>query len=270
MEPTATTYEELRRAFDFFNDKLFDGSLPPCLLTLQREKRTYGYFSAGRFGTRRGDTTDEIALNPEYFAVVPVIETLQTIAHEMVHLWQAHHGTPGRVRYHNAEWAAKMESIGLMPSHTGEPGGRRVGDVMADYIIPGGPFAKAVDELVGQHSFGITWFDRFTPEKPLHPVATSAAVGPITASALAIPASEGVQIVPRVHPATAVNRSNRDKYSCPGCRVNAWGKPALRLACLQCGLQLVPETPESRELAPADAVGRAKPRSPLSRPRSRP
>lgn len=76
MEPTATTYEELRRAFDFFNDKLFDGSLPPCLLTLQREKRTYGYFSAGRFGTRRGDTTDEIALNPEYFAVVPVIETL--------------------------------------------------------------------------------------------------------------------------------------------------------------------------------------------------
>lgn len=42
MEPTAATYQELSRAFDFFNAKLFDGQLPACLLTLQREKRTYG------------------------------------------------------------------------------------------------------------------------------------------------------------------------------------------------------------------------------------
>lgn len=42
MEPTATTYDELRRAFEFFNARLFQGKLPACLLTLQREKRTYG------------------------------------------------------------------------------------------------------------------------------------------------------------------------------------------------------------------------------------
>lgn len=241
MEPTAATYQELNKAFDFFNAKLFEGKLPACLLTLQREKRTYGYFSAARFGNRSGQTTDEIALNPEYFALVPMIETLQTIVHEMVHLWQAHFGTPGRVRYHNAEWADKMEAVGLMPSSTGEPGGRRIGEAMADYVIPGGPFARAVDELVGTHGLGITWFDRFTPPKPLHPVATAAALGPIAASALAIPSDEGVQVVPRVAPPTAANRSNRDKYSCPGCSINAWGKPALRLGCLTCGLELVPE-----------------------------
>ena len=63
MEPTATTYDELRGAYDFFNKALFEDKLPPCLLTLQREKRTYGYFSAARFGNRSGHTTDEIALN---------------------------------------------------------------------------------------------------------------------------------------------------------------------------------------------------------------
>lgn len=268
MEPTATTYDELRGAYDFFNKALFEDKLPPCLLTLQREKRTYGYFSAARFGNRSGHTTDEIALNPEYFALVPVIETLQTIAHEMVHLWQAHYGAPGRARYHNAQWADKMESIGLMPSSTGEPGGRRVGDVMADYVIPNSRFVVAVDELVDKHRFGITWFDRFTPPQPLHPVATAEKLGPVTASALAIASAEGVQVVPKVLSASAVNRSNRDKYTCPGCSINVWGKPALRLACLTCGLELVPETLDALDSVPA--VGRAKSRSPLTRSRRRP
>jgi len=33
--PTAKTYAALNRAFDFFNDRLFGGELPPCLVTLQ-------------------------------------------------------------------------------------------------------------------------------------------------------------------------------------------------------------------------------------------
>jgi len=42
--PTHETYTELQLVFDTFNQRLFDGVLPPCLLTLQREKRTFGYF----------------------------------------------------------------------------------------------------------------------------------------------------------------------------------------------------------------------------------
>ena len=94
MTPTERTYAELKLAYDTFNARLFDGQLPACLITLQREKRTCGYFSSQRFGTRQGETTDEIALNPEFFAVTPLIETLQTILHEMIHLWQAHFGRP--------------------------------------------------------------------------------------------------------------------------------------------------------------------------------
>lgn len=243
MLPTSTTYSELQAAFDTFNASLFDGQLPPCLLTLQREKRTYGYFSAKRFGTRAGQTTDEIALNPEYFAVVPVVEVLQTVAHEMTHLWQSHFGKPGRARYHNAEWADKMESMGLMPSSTGLPGGRRVGDIMADYVIPNGRFAAVVDELLTNKRFGITWFDRFTPQTPLHPVATAAAAAAsgISQEAYAVPASEGVQLIPKAPTlAAAKDRSNRVKYTCSGCGLNAWGKPDIRLGCITCNIELAP------------------------------
>jgi predicted SprT family Zn-dependent metalloprotease len=136
------------------------GAAPSCLITLQREKRTFGYFSAARFASLDGSTTDEIAMNPTYFAVVPIIETLQTQVHEMTHLWQHHFGKPGRGRYHNEEWARKMESIGLMPSSTGQPGGARTGDSMADYAVEGGRFLAACHELLTAN-FTLSWYDRF-------------------------------------------------------------------------------------------------------------
>lgn len=251
MQPTETTYAELRLAYDAFNERLFEGELPACLLTLQREKRTYGYFSRDRFGMKSGQTTDEIALNPEYFAVVPLVETLQTIAHEMTHLWQAHFGTPGRGRYHNAEWADKMESIGLMPSATGRPGGRRVGDRMADYPIEGGRFVGAVADLVGTRGFGISWFDRFAPARVLYPTVEPCALEELPTAALAVAAECGVQVRTDVFAPSPVNRSNRVRYTCAGCGLNLWGKPGVRVACVECGMEL--EAGVSAEDLPAKA-----------------
>src|SRR3546814_1039171 len=72
-------YAELQFAFDHYNRSLFGGELPRCLITMQREKRTYGYFSRRRFvHTVDQRSTDEIAINPSYFAVVPLLEILQT------------------------------------------------------------------------------------------------------------------------------------------------------------------------------------------------
>jgi hypothetical protein len=90
--PTEEAYAELQYAYDFYNKELFDGQLTSCLLTYQRSKRTFGYFSKDRFGHRDARKTHELALNPEYFAVVPLIEVLQTLVHEMTHLWQEHFG----------------------------------------------------------------------------------------------------------------------------------------------------------------------------------
>ncbi|CAH5543468.1 hypothetical protein AI2839V1_4741 (plasmid) [Enterobacter cloacae] len=34
MKPTLQAYDELQRAYDHFNNELFDGVLPDCLITL--------------------------------------------------------------------------------------------------------------------------------------------------------------------------------------------------------------------------------------------
>jgi hypothetical protein len=134
--PTEETYVGFQKAYDFLNRKLFDGELPNCLITLQRRNSTYGYFSGDRFGRTDGVLTDEIALNPSHFHDRAAADVLSTLAHEMVHLWQHHHGSPGRGRYHNREWAAHMKEIGLHPSSTGQEGGDETGDRVSHYILP--------------------------------------------------------------------------------------------------------------------------------------
>lgn len=233
MKPTATTYAELQLAYDTFNKHLFDNSLPECLITLQREKRTYGYFSAQRFANSSGEKIDEIAMNPSYFAIVPLLEIMQTLVHEMAHLWQHHYGTPGRGRYHNQEWATKMECIGLMPSSTGQPGGKRLGDHIGDYPIEGGKFLTVCKELL-TCNFRISWYDRFPP---LAPYAGSATTGsqklPSEASSIPAMSMQGITIPPDPQ-----NKSNRSKYTC-ACNINVWGKPSLSISCGACGLQFI-------------------------------
>lgn len=231
LNPTGQAYAELQAAFDHYNNALFDGQLPPCLITMQREKRTYGYFSSRRFIHRQDkSTTDEIALNPSYFGVVPLLEILQTIVHEMAHAWQFHFGEPGRRGYHNKEWAEKMEAIGLMPSSTGQPGGAKTGEKMADYAIEGGPFMVATAELLTT-DFRISWLDRVTP-------AQSGVVSILNGSEGGED-DEDSELAGMLTPA-AGSRSNRDKYRCPRCKAQVWGKPGLIVLCGADGCDATP------------------------------
>ena len=79
------TYTSLDAAYDHFNRELFGGQLPPCLITMQRHKGAYGYFSGERFASLDNpeEVTDEIALNPAHFASRTPAETLSTLVHEM-------------------------------------------------------------------------------------------------------------------------------------------------------------------------------------------
>lgn len=160
--PTTQIHQALQFAYDYFNQALFAGQLPPCLISLQRKAKTQGYFSFRRFIDDDGNYTDEIALNPEFFGVLPVLDTLSTLVHEMCHLWQQHFGKPGRRGYHNKEWADKMEAIGLMPSDTHKPGGKRTGEHMGDYILENGLFMQVAQNLL-KTEFSIHWYDVYPP-----------------------------------------------------------------------------------------------------------
>ncbi len=141
---TSEEYAGFDGAYDWFNQQLFGGLLPACLITLQRKAKSYGYFANDRFGHRRDQeaSTDELALNPDTFQGRSDKEVLSTLVHEMCHCWQEHCGKPSRTGYHNRQWAAKMIEVGLMPSDTGEPDGKQTGQHMTHYIIRTGPLTK--------------------------------------------------------------------------------------------------------------------------------
>lgn len=239
--PTEEAYAELQQALDFYNAELFGGELPPCLLTFQRQKKTMGYFHKGRFVRTDGVQTDEIALNPGFFAVVPMVEVLQTLVHEQVHQWQDHKGKPSRACYHNREWAEKMESIGLMPSDTGLPGGKKTGQCVMDYVIEGGPFDLATRKLLAS-GFAITWLDRF-PEQPPAKYQVHAPhmpeVSDLGSGGQSAYVAPNISNPGMVELSSSDDRSNRHKYQCPNCRMNLWGKGNCRILCIDCKEELV-------------------------------
>lgn len=226
LRPTEETYQAFQQAFDHFNWTLFETLLPGCLITFQRKSRSLGYFSGGRF--IRGDETrcDEIAMNPVYFRERSTAETLSTLVHEMVHLWQHHYGTPGRGRYHNRQWAEKMKSLGLQPTDTGKPGGRELGDQMTHLIVDGGPFAEQADLLIAT-GFAITWQEAVLDDQGQDGDGDN----PVSGSSTGAPLSP-----------TARRRKSgvRVRYSCPACGLNAWAKHEALLICGEDHLPLTP------------------------------
>src|SRR3954464_3739639 len=166
--PTTSTYTSLRNAYDFFNRELFSGSLPPCLITMQRHTGVYGYFCGERFANTSNpqDITDEIALNPLHFATRKPQEVFSTLTHEMTHLWQHHFGEPPRKGYHDRQWAGKMQEVGLTPTDTGKTGGKETGQHMSHVIAEAGRFASAVATLLREHPATL-YHDRSGEQDPV-------------------------------------------------------------------------------------------------------
>ncbi len=201
--PSVETYALLNHAYEYFNKALFRGELPNCLITLQRYKTACGYFSAQQFENKNGVKTDEIALSPEYFGKGNK-ETMQTLVHEMCHLWQYHKGKPSRNGYHNKEWGSKMKEVGLYPSSTSQEGGDETGQKMGDYAIKGGIFESTF----------ATWEKQYAGFTLFHDILKVKAKG------------KGTKI----------------KYTCGGCDTKVWGKPGLGIKCEACALVLQSET----------------------------
>lgn len=209
MKPTKDTYTQLDKAYGHFNKALFNGLLPPCVMTLHRKKGAYGYFWGDTWSEREGqNVTDEIALNPETFRDRSIEEVLSTLVHEMCHLQQHHFGKPSRSGYHNKEWAQMMEAVGLIPSDTGRAGGKKTGQKMTHYIETGGDFETACAKLLAQ-GFTIPW-----------------------------------QAMTRDEGAAKKKAASKTKYTCPDCDANAWAKPGTNLFCGDC---MVPMEAEETE-----------------------
>jgi predicted SprT family Zn-dependent metalloprotease len=218
------------------NEHLFNGTLPICLITLQREKKTYGYFCGNRFhkiGNVK-ETTDEIALNPQYFRSSGRDDkgVISTLVHEMCHLWQHHYGKPGRARYHNKEWADKMISIGLIPSSTGAAGGMMTGDSMDHYVDEKGLFNKVFNELVIQ-GFSLQWIEpSYDIDQGTFIKVPGEEDGFNEMDSLS--GSDDPDTISKIVASKKKIDTSKLKYSCPTCKLNAWAKMGVKLICGNC------------------------------------
>ena len=203
--PTAETYEGLDRAFNHFNDRLFENRLPPVLFTLRAGRKAHGYFWAEQFTHRAdGDTTHEIALNPA--TMDRTLEAvLSTLVHEMTHLEQQEYGKPGKKGHHNKEWVRLMERVGLIPSNTGQPGGKQTGRQMTHYIDHEGPFIDALEELKAT-GFDLPYFTK-----------------------------------PRDASSAKKKDLSKLKHTCPCCEAKAWAKQGSSIICGDCDERMLEE-----------------------------
>ena len=141
-------YDGLYQAYHFFNEKMFDGKLPIPLITLEKMKKARGAFQASQF-VGNNDVVHEITMNPSDFGNREPRLILSTLVHEMTHLWQEEFGENKPTKAtHNREWADEMDSFGLVPSSTGEEGGKRTGKKMNHYIVEGGLFSDVCADFL--------------------------------------------------------------------------------------------------------------------------
>ena len=227
-KPTQKFYGLFQYIFDHYNNSLFDGQIKDCIISITRKKNVFGHFAPKRFFHAEDHETDELALNPSMFVKFPLIEICQTIVHEMCHAWQEYYGKPSRAGYHNKEFADKMMEVGLMPSSTGNPGGKIVGQTMADYPMDGGRFLEVSEELMNNRIFEGLYYEvnplilqNVDNTKPLYDQIKDLSLG-----------SDESTTKPKPP------KKSKIKYSC-GCS-NVWGKPELQIHCNVCSQDMKP------------------------------
>lgn len=251
MTPTIELYTALQHAFDHFNAELFDDTLPQCLITLRSSSRSYGYMHSKRFVNISGRQVDELGINPGYFGLLSFEEVMSTLVHEMVHHWQNHFGTPSKSLPHNSEWAGKMESLGLNPTDTGLPGGKRTGRSMSDYIMPDGLFIMACSRL-SEKGMHLPWLDSHlstTPEKiaARHEELAASGVAFVSQDTpIAKASSSGIKL--ETHSPTVRTAPTRIRHVCPACKVRAWTAPGVTLNCGDCGIGMQEQSSSTQEV----------------------
>lgn len=100
-----------------FNQE-FKLEIPKLVLCLDRlPLNRYGHFREGHNGF---GLEGEIAINSRYLTGERATwEILGTLLHEMLHAWQATHGTPSQNSHHNAEFRRKAAEFGLLIDENG-------------------------------------------------------------------------------------------------------------------------------------------------------
>lgn len=129
---------QLEHIYNSLNADFFAGELPTPIITVQSKPGTMGHCSVSKIWQRKDDKTYELNIAAEVLNY-PIEETLDTMLHEMVHLYCRQHDIKEVSRggkYHNKRFKAIAEAHGLTCVPCGQYGWNTTpGDNLVEYAL---------------------------------------------------------------------------------------------------------------------------------------
>ena len=129
---------QLEHIYNSLNADFFAGELPTPIITVQSKPGTMGHCSVSKIWQRKEDKTYELNIAAEV-RNYPIEETLDTMLHEMVHLYCRQHDIKEVSRggkYHNKRFKAIAEEHGLTCVPCGQYGWNTTpGDNLVEYAL---------------------------------------------------------------------------------------------------------------------------------------
>ena len=199
----------LNKLFDLLNAEFFESVLSRPTITIQSTPKAYGHFSLREdtWISKRGGT-HEINIGAGTLAR-PIEEVTATLLHEMVHYYNYEMGIQDCSRgntYHNRRFKEAAEAHGLIVAHSEKYGWSHTspGDALLEFVVGNG----LTDILINRNEF--TGFR-------------------ITGTGTHSGAEGGPP------PRTSSTR----KYRCPCCGNSVRATKTVRIACMDCGVQMI-------------------------------
>lgn len=203
----------LNKIFDLLNAEYFESTLSIPTITIQSTPKAYGHFTLREdtWVSKKGES-HEINLGAGTLAR-PIEEICATLLHEMVHYFNFVNGVQDCSRggtYHNRRFKEAAEARGLLIAHDPRYGWTVTspGDDLLRFCLDN----DLCDILINRNDgFGI------------RPTGTGTH-------------SPGPAPVPGT---TAKPKSSTRKYVCPCCGTSVRATKTVRIACMDCGVQMV-------------------------------
>lgn len=129
---------QLEHIYNKMNADFFEGKLPTPIITVQSSPRSYGHCTVAKVWKKKDGETYELNIAAEVLNY-PIEETLDTMAHEMIHLYCRENGIKETSRggvYHNNKFKELADKIGLQCYKSEKYGwNTEAGETMLQYAI---------------------------------------------------------------------------------------------------------------------------------------
>ena len=200
----------LEKIYFHLNTDFFESALPTPIITVQSKPGTYGHCTVAKVWQRPDGNTYELNIAAEVLNF-PIEETLDTMIHEMVHLYCRENGIKETSRggtYHNGRFKEEAEKRGLECYKCGQYGWN----------------TRPTEKLV-EYALSKDWNEIRIGRSTSFPGIRTGGTGTAQSGG----SSTGSERRP----------SSTRKLQCPCCKNSVRATKAVRIMCMDCMQQMV-------------------------------